>query len=129
MPNLDLYKQNKKIRSCQRAMERSILSLRKVQKIKSSEIRKKTNLTDALIHALKLKWKWAGHICRCKDNRWTLLTTNWNGPKDKRRVGRPKKRWADDIAGIAGPSWQTVALNRQTWKKMEEAYTHMRSIF
>ena len=58
-----------------------------------------------LEYALKLKKQWAGHISRYTDRRWTLLITKWKGPKGKRNVGRPKKRWADDIISIAGRNW------------------------
>ena len=91
-----------KIRSCQRAMERSLLGLKKIHKIRSETIRNKTKVTDALNHALKLKWNWAGHVSRLTDKRWTLLITKWKGPPGKRKVGRPIKRWADDIAQTVG---------------------------
>lgn len=109
--------------TCQRAMERSILNLRKIHKVKSEDIRRKTKLTDALIHALKLKWKWAGHVSRLTDDRWTLKTTIWPGPKGKRKVGRPKSRWSNDIAQIAGKNWLKKAKDREKWHQLEEAYT------
>ena len=117
-----------KIRTCQRAMERSILKLRKIQKIRSEDIRKKTKLTDALEYCLKLKWQWAGHLARYPDNRWTLLSTKWNGPPGKRRVGRPKKRWADEIISIAGSNWINITQDRERWKRLGEAYTQMGSM-
>ncbi|GBP01096.1 LINE-1 retrotransposable element ORF2 protein [Eumeta japonica] len=57
----------------------------------------KTKVTDALSYAQKLKWRWAGHIARYKDNRWTFNTTIWTGPQGKRRRGRPYSRWDDEI--------------------------------
>lgn len=112
-----------KIRTCQRAMERSLTNIKKIERVKSDDIRLKTNVTDAVIHALKLKWKWAGHVSRYKDNRWTQQAATWKGPKGKRRTGRPKKRWADDIIEIAGCRWTTIAQNRVTWNNLEEAFT------
>lgn len=111
-----------KILSCQHAMERSILKLRKIDKTRNADIRNKTNFKDALKHAMTLKWKWAGHLARYLDNRWTLQTTKWLGPTGKRQKGRPKKRWADDIVKTAGKNWMITAQNRQTWIKMEEAF-------
>ena len=108
-----------KIIICQRAMERSILSLRKIHRIRSQEIRKKTKLTDALHQALKLKWNWAGHVTRYTDQRWTLKSTKWTGPQGKRRVGRPQKRWVDDIISVAGKNWTRTAQDREKWKKLE----------
>ncbi|CAH2100406.1 unnamed protein product [Euphydryas editha] len=82
-----------KILSCQHAMERSLLKLRRIQKTRNADIRKKTNVTDALHHSLKQKWKWAGHIARYQDQRWTHETTKWKGPIGKRSIGRQRKRW------------------------------------
>lgn len=112
-----------KISSCQHAMERSILKLRKIQKTRNSDIRMKTKLTDALNFSLKQKWSWAGHLSRYEDKRWTYQTTKWQGPIGKRNVGRQRKRWADDIINTAGKNWMHTAKDRDRWKTMEEAFT------
>lgn len=111
------------IRTTQRAMERSMLKIRKIHKIKHETIRSKTKITDALAQALKLKWQWAGHISRYTDRRWTIQVTGWKGPQGKRKVGRPNKRWADDISKKAGKDWLNRGKDRELWKKMEEAFT------
>lgn len=116
-------KVQQKITSTQRAMERSILKIRKIHKIKSEKIRNKTKVIDALSHALTLKWRWAGHISRYMDKRWTMETTRWKGPSGKRSVGRPKRRWADDLDHFAGKDWMTLARNRELWMDLEEAFT------
>lgn len=113
-----------KISVCQRAMERSVLNLKLSDKVKNTEIRKRTQVTDAVIHTRKLKWKWAGHLSRYEDGRWTNRVTKWRGPSTgKRRVGRPLKRWADDIRAVAGESWMKEALDREKWSSLEEAFT------
>ena len=48
-----------------------MLDLKLQDKIPCSEIRKRTKITDVIEYTLKQKWKWAGHIARRKDNRWT----------------------------------------------------------
>ena len=116
-------KVKQKIRTTQRSMERSILQIRKIQKIRSDTIRQKTKITDALTQALKLKWQWAGHITRLIDNRWTIQTTIWKGPAGKRNIGRPIRRRADDITQIAGTDWMNLGKDKEAWKKMEEAFT------
>lgn len=113
-----------RITTTQRAMERSILKINKRHKIKNETIRHKTKILDALTHALKLKWQWAGHISRYIDSRWTLLTTRWKGPiGGKRNVGRPIKRWTDDLIKIAGKDWMYKSKIRNLWQKLEEAFT------
>ncbi|CAH2100867.1 unnamed protein product [Euphydryas editha] len=87
------------------------------------ERRTKKQTVDALHHAQRLKFKWAGHVARLKDKRWTSKVTTWDGPQGKRRVGRPYTRWEDDIKKVAGPHWIHIAKDREKWKSLEEAFT------
>ena len=64
-----------KLRTAQRAMERKMLDLKLKDKIPCVEIRKRTKIIDIIEYTLKQKWKWAGHIARLKDNRWTRRCT------------------------------------------------------
>lgn len=112
-----------KIITCQRSMERSILKIRKIEKICHTDIRQKTKVIDALSYSQKLKWRWAGHVARLRDKRWTKETTSWRGPTGKRRQGRPNTRWTDDITKIAGDHWTRVAEDRTNWLSLEEAFT------
>ncbi|GBP18366.1 Putative uncharacterized transposon-derived protein F52C9.6 [Eumeta japonica] len=100
-----------------------MLNISKLQKIRHTDIRSKTKTIDALNHALRLKLKWAGHVARLKDGRWTHKITSWKGPEGKRCRGRPFARWEEDIKKIAGPKWQQIAQNRENWQKLEEAFT------
>ncbi|XP_045454944.1 uncharacterized protein LOC123664445 [Melitaea cinxia] len=112
-----------KIKTTQRAMERSMLKIRKMQKIRHTIIREKSEVIDALNFAMKLKWKWAGHVSRLTDERWTKRVTEWTGPQGYRRVGRPLTRWADDLTHTAGRDWLNIAKDRDTWHSLEEAFT------
>ncbi|KAJ2946424.1 hypothetical protein O0L34_g12464 [Tuta absoluta] len=115
-----------KISVCQRAMERSLLRLKLKDKKRNETIRQKTKVKDAIVHVRRLKWKWAGHLTRYKDGRWTKKVTEWTGPvQGKRRPGRPLKRWADDIRATAGAHWTRLALDREKWNQLEEAFTRM----
>lgn len=86
-----------KITACQRGMERSMLNINKMYKVRHTIIRSISKATDALNNAQKLKWKWAGHVARLQDERWTKRVTTWKGPKGKRCRGRPPTRWHDEI--------------------------------
>ncbi|RVE48488.1 hypothetical protein evm_006799 [Chilo suppressalis] len=66
-------------------MERSMLNLKKIQKIRRANIRSKTKALDAFTHAQKLKWK-------LKDQRWAITVTKWKRPQGKRRKGKPHTR-------------------------------------
>lgn len=109
---------------CQRGLERSMLKIRKLDKVRHTKIRSITKATNALSYAQKLKWKWAGHVARLKDERWTKKVTFWKGPLGKRSKGRPLTRWEDEIIRAAGPNWQEKAQDRDKWTFLEEAFTH-----
>ena len=111
-----------KLRTAQRAMERKMLDLELKDKIPCSEIRKRTKIIDIIEYTLKQKWKWAGHIARLKDNRWTKRCTEWQPRKGKRSRGRPSRRWQDDITEKEGTTWIRKATDRRRWKTLMEGY-------
>ena len=43
----------------------------------------------------KMKWSWAGHINRLKDDRWTSRVTTWRPYGKGRRQGRLARRWTN----------------------------------
>ena len=70
-------------------------------RIRDTIIRQRTRVTDIVQYVTNTKWKWAGRIARMKDKRWTIRSTEWQ-IKGVRSVGRPKRRWRDDIVWAAG---------------------------
>ena len=42
-------------------------------------------------------WRWAGHVARCSDGRWTQRLLSWIPHNGYRMQGRPVKRWTDDL--------------------------------
>lgn len=48
--------------------------------------------------------KWAGHISRMHDDRWTAELLNWCSQNVKRRLGRPPKYWKDAVKEECGGS-------------------------
>ena len=71
------------------------------------------------------KWKLAGKTASCIDGRWAtrLLTWKpWFRTCARRRVGRPLKRWDDDIVALAGGDWPEVARDRLLWDALKEGY-------
>ena len=111
-----------KLRTAQRAMERKMLDLQLKDKIPCSEIRKRTKIIDIIEYTLKQKWKWAGHIARLEDNRWTKRCTEWQPRRGKRSRGRPSRRWQDDITEKEGTTWIRKATDRRQWKTLMEGY-------
>ena len=69
--------------------------------------------------AARTKWKWAGHVARMIDNRWTKTVNDWC-PYDRTRTGRPSTRWRDDIVKYETMGWQRNAQDRHCWMKCRE---------
>ena len=77
MPNV-VVDQSYHRETAQRAMERKMLKAKWKDKIPRREIRAKTNIKNVVKFAAKQKWKWAGHVARLNDNRWTKESQTGN---------------------------------------------------
>ena len=86
-----------KLAAAQTKMERSMLNITYKDRRTNIWVRERTKLIDIIYTVRKMKWSWAGHINRLKDNRWTSRATTWRPYDRKRRRGRPAKRWRDDL--------------------------------
>ena len=88
--------------------------------LESNDIIRQITRVTAIVHdETNTKWKWAGHIARIKDNRWTIRSTAWQGV---RSVGRPKRSWGDDIVWQQGAVWTRIAKDRRRWRTLAEGY-------
>ncbi len=110
----------------QNSMERSMLGIKLKDKINLKIIKNKFKFNNNIIRVIKrLKWKWAGHISRMKDNRWTYRSTFWFLAQNKRKKGKQKKRWRDDIGNfIKYNLFHRIAIDRVEWDRLQEAYAH-----
>ncbi len=70
----------------------------------------------------KKKWSWAGHIMRRMDNRWTKRVTEWQPKNSKRRQGRQRIRWRDEIVAFAGVKWSSLTSERERWKGLGKSF-------
>ena len=76
-------------------------------------VRERTKLIDIIYTVRKMKWSWAGHINRLKDDRWTSRISTWRPYDKKRRQGRPANRWIDDLDKYWSDTiWQRTAQER-----------------
>ncbi|KAE9417653.1 hypothetical protein Angca_008874, partial [Angiostrongylus cantonensis] len=86
------------LRSAYRALERCLLKHNRhnqyVVGIRSSDLRNLSHLQDPGKYTSTAKHRWAGHIMRRTDDRWTKRTVKWSPRECKRPLGRPSTRWA-----------------------------------
>ncbi|KAE9418794.1 hypothetical protein Angca_006580, partial [Angiostrongylus cantonensis] len=62
-------------------------------KIRSSDLRQRSKIKDAVLYAKQSKVRWAGHLMRINDNRWARDVSDWIPRHVKRTAGRPPTRW------------------------------------
>ena len=113
---------NQRLAVTQRAMERSMLGITRRDRKSNKWIREQTKVMDVVEKIRTLKWRWAGHVARMQDNRWTNVITSWYPRDGTRKRGRQETRWRDDIVKAAGATLERTALDRQQWKTLEEAF-------
>ena len=68
---------------------------------------KKTNIEDWARQQRRCYWRWAGHVARMTDERWTVKAMRWVPSGGSRRVGRPSKRWDEDL-------WQFCSIHEDS---------------
>ena len=90
---------------------------------------KKLKIEDWITRSRVLKWRWAGHIARRTDNRWSTALLLWEPEGGKRRVGHPKARWRDDMDNFIKQymdgqtfDWYLIAQDRDSWASLEDEY-------
>ena len=95
----------------------------------------------------KMKWKLASRIATSPSERWVKKAAEWNPElsskyRTSRMIGRPKKRWEDDINDFLKQNhderkideprerriqnnnmWINIAIDRKEWTRLEEKYT------
>ena len=64
-----------------------------------------------------------GHVERMAEDNNVQKMKRWK-PMSKRPIGRPKRRWEDDVLEDIKSrnvgNWKNVAQNRDRWKKVVE---------
>ncbi|KAE9418382.1 hypothetical protein Angca_004150, partial [Angiostrongylus cantonensis] len=45
--------------------------------IRTSDLRRRLKIKDAFLYAKQSKIRWAGHVMRMNDKRWTRAVSNW----------------------------------------------------
>ena len=111
-----------RLRVTQRAMERCMLGITRRDRKRNEWIRAQTKVEDVIKTAKKMKWRWAGHIARRTDGRWTTNVLQWIPREKKRPRRRPNVRWVDEIKRFSGATWMRISADRDMWKEKGEAF-------
>ena len=85
----------------------------------------KGKVADWVVEQRRRKWRWAGHVMRRTDSRWTRRIVHWLPLGGQRRPGRPTTRWEDALETFAkrsGFRWEDEALDRIEWNKWEASF-------
>jgi hypothetical protein len=77
------------------------------------------------------KMRWAGHVARMGDktNAYRLFVGT---PEGKRPLGRPRRRWVDNIrmdlgeVGWGDVDWICLAQNRNRWRTVVNSVSNLR---
>ncbi|CAG9137233.1 unnamed protein product [Plutella xylostella] len=105
--------QKTRLKVCQRAMERSLLGVKLTDRVRNTILRSQTRIVDVGVETAKLKWNWAGHVCRMHPDRWAKIATEWVPGDGRRRRGRPRRRWRDDLDKFDN-NWAESAQDRRS---------------
>ncbi|KAE9413234.1 hypothetical protein Angca_007081, partial [Angiostrongylus cantonensis] len=77
-----LHKQDERSLSVmERAVKRKMLGVSRFTQvrdgIRSSDLHERSKIKDAVLYAKQSKMRWAGHLMRMNDNRWTRAVSDW----------------------------------------------------
>lgn len=100
-----------KIRTCQNAIERSVIGVKRRDRVRLENIKNKKKFKSVEKTYRTLKWKWTGHMIRENKEKWTKIITEWYPRGSKRSKGRQAKRWEDEIKKVTGPIWTRTGKN------------------
>lgn len=111
----------KKLQVAFRSMLRVMIGVRRSDKKTNRWLLQETGLEDISAAVTRRKWRWAGHIIRTSDGRWSKRILEWHPREVSRKRGRPTFGWDEEFRTLCGEAtWHRVAQERSEWNRMTE---------
>ena len=85
-----------RLEAAQMKFLRHLLGITKLDKEKNQSIREKTGAQSIVEEIKQYQQKWLQHVQRMDTNRLSKQTLHYR-PKGRRNLGRPRKRWTDQL--------------------------------
>ena len=121
----------RRIESLEMKCYRTILGISYTEHVKNVTVRDTIHMhigphEDLLTSVKQRKLKWYGHVTRSSGLAKTVLQGSVRG---RRKKGRPKKRWCDNIREWTGKSFaetQALAHDREGWRRLAKKSSRWR---
>jgi hypothetical protein len=104
-------REEQRLEAAQMKFLRHLLGITKLDKVKNQTIREKLGVQNTVKEIKQYQQKWLQHVQRMDTNRIPKQALQYT-PKGRRNIGRPKKRWRDQIhledqgtGNTPNPSW------------------------
>jgi hypothetical protein len=91
------------------------------RKLHNDELHNLYSSTNIVRVIKSRRMRWAGHVARTGEGRG-VYRVSVGRPEGKRPLGRPRRRWEDNIkmdlreTGINGANWIRLAQDRVQWR-------------
>ena len=89
-------REEQRLEAAQMKFLRHLLGITKLDKEKNPYIREKTGAQNIVEEIKQYQKKWLQHVQRMDTNRIPKQPLRY-GPKGRRNIGRPRKRWRDQL--------------------------------
>ena len=98
----------------QRRMERMMVGVTVLDRRTNEWLRGVTKAEDVVREYRQRKWKYAVKVADMGSERWVKKVTEWWPRSGQRKVGRPRRRWRDEVTRFAGVNWMTTVRSNQS---------------
>jgi hypothetical protein len=102
-----------------------------LRKLHKKELRDLYSSPNIIRIIKSIRMRWAGHIARMGE-KWSAYRLLVGKPEGKRPVGRPRRRWVNNIrmdrgeVGWGDEDWIGLAKDRSRWRALVNSVLNLR---